>query len=297
MAEVEEKVIMTPKSKTANSTVLIVERKIAEAEPSDKIHVAGGDHTGIIINKEKVYENGVTEPCQAQLEFSVYLVSANTGSHTREARGLKFWFKPELSLDDCAHEAQAFFRELVSPQDFPKDYVGFIKKIIKLMQNKYHKLKLLEIELRQEGACDPPPEANGEITSKTIIYKYCNGSFIEDNHANQTLISEQRVLDMIENAYPNPLSVDHFVAAGKWSKADVKDALESLEEKGLTRLMSDGVYVRQHSIDTQVVKQMPTLSSARQPTIAIVTALYCEKQAVDAMMDNQETYVRYTTVV
>ncbi|XP_032512653.2 uncharacterized protein LOC116766712 isoform X1 [Danaus plexippus] len=296
MAEVEEKVIMTPKSKTANSTVLIVERKIAEAEPSDKIHVAGGDHTGIIINKEKVYENGVTEPCQAQLEFSVYLVSANTGSHTREARGLKFWFKPELSLDDCAHEAQAFFRELVSPQDFPKDYVGFIKKIIKLMQNKYHKLKLLEIELRQEGACDPPPEANGEITSKTIIYKYCNGSFIEDNLANQTLISEQRVLDMIENAYPNPLSVDHFVAAGKWSKADVKDALESLEEKGLTRLMSDGVYVRQHSIDTQVVKQMPTLSSARQPTIAIVTALYCEKQAVDAMMDNQETYVRYTTV-
>ncbi|XP_032512656.2 uncharacterized protein LOC116766712 isoform X3 [Danaus plexippus] len=278
MAEVEEKVIMTPKSKTANSTVLIVERKIAEAEPSDKIHVAGGDHTGIIINKEKVYENGVTEPCQAQLEFSVYLVSANTGSHTREARGLKFWFKPELSLDDCAHEAQAFFRELVSPQDFPKDYVGFIKKIIKLMQNKYHKLKLLEIELRQEGACDPPP------------------AFIEDNLANQTLISEQRVLDMIENAYPNPLSVDHFVAAGKWSKADVKDALESLEEKGLTRLMSDGVYVRQHSIDTQVVKQMPTLSSARQPTIAIVTALYCEKQAVDAMMDNQETYVRYTTV-
>lgn len=58
MAEVEEKVIMTPKSKTANSTVLIVERKIAEAEPSDKIHVAGGDHTGIIINKEKVY--GIT---------------------------------------------------------------------------------------------------------------------------------------------------------------------------------------------------------------------------------------------
>ena len=41
---------------------------------------------------------------------------------------------------------------------------------------------------------------------------------------------------------------------------------------------------------------MPTLCSSRQPTIAVVTALYCEKQAVDAMMDNQETYVRYTTV-
>lgn len=44
-----------------------------------------------------------------------------------------------------------------------------------------------------------------------------------------------------------------FTRAGKWSKAEVKDALESLEEKGLTRAMSEGIYVRQHSIDTQVL--------------------------------------------
>ncbi|XP_068631030.1 uncharacterized protein [Battus philenor] len=274
-----EKVIMTPKCKTPTSTTIIVERKVVDAEPSDKIHIAGGDHTGIIINKEKVYENGVTEPCHAQLEFCVYLVSAATGSHTREARALKFWFKPEVPRDECPHEAQSFFRELVSPQDFPKDYVGFIKKIMKLMQHKYHQLKVLEVELRQEGY-GPPPQA-----------------FIEDSVLNQTQhISEQRVLDMIENAYPNPLTVEDFITVGKWSKADVKDALEALEEKGLTRAMSDGLYIRQHSIDTQVVKQMPTLCSSRQPSIAVITALYCEKQAVDAMMDNQETYVRYTTV-
>ncbi|KPJ19466.1 hypothetical protein RR48_11093 [Papilio machaon] len=275
----EEKVIMTPKCKTPTSTTIVVERKVVDAAPSDKIHVAGGDHTGIIINKEKVYENGVTEPCHAQLEFCVYLVSAATGSHTREARALRFWFKPEVPRDECPHEAQTFFRELVSPQDFPKDYVGFIKKIMKLMQHKYHQLKILEVELRQE-VCGPPPQA-----------------FIEDSVLNQTqFISEQRVLDMIENAYPNPLTVEDFVTVGKWSKAEVKDALEALEEKGLTRAMSEGLYIRQHSIDTQVVKQMPTLCSSRQPSIAIITALYCEKQAVDAMMDNQETYVRYTTV-
>lgn len=51
-----------------------------------------------------------------------------------------------------------------------------------------------------------------------------------------------------------------------------------------------------HNYVRQVVKQMPTLCSSRQPSIAVITALYCEKQAVDAMMDNQETYVRYTTV-
>ncbi|XP_061711243.1 uncharacterized protein LOC133520667 isoform X2 [Cydia pomonella] len=276
---VEEKVIMTPKCKTATSTTLVVERKVVQAEASDKIHVAGGDHTGIIINKEQVYENGVTEPCHAQLEFRVYLVSAANGSHTREARALRFWFKPQMTPGERPHEAQAFFRELVSPQDFPKDYVGFIKKIIKLMQHKYLQLKILEIELRQEGTGTPPP------------------AFIEESAANQTpVISEQRVLDMIENAYPNPLTVDDFITAGKWSKAEVKDALEALEEKGLTRAMSDGLYIRQHSVDTQVVKQMPMLCSSRQPSIAIITALYCEKQAVDAMMDNQETFVRYTTV-
>ncbi|CAH4035534.1 unnamed protein product [Pieris brassicae] len=279
MAETEEKVVMTPKSKTPTSTILVIERKaVSIPEPSDKIHVAGGDHTGIIINKEKVYENGLSEPCHAQLEFCVYLVSAANGTHTREARALRFWFKPEVSLHECPHEAQAFFRELVSPQDFPKDYVGFIKKIIKLMQNKYHLLKVLEVELRQEGTGPPPP------------------AFIDDSIANQTQFSEQRVLDMIENAYPNPLTVEDFVTAGPWSKAEVKVALESLEEKGLTRPISDGLYIRQHSVDTQVVKQMPTLCSSRQPTIAVVTALYCEKQAVDAMMDNQETYVRFTTV-
>ncbi|GBP39434.1 hypothetical protein EVAR_23784_1 [Eumeta japonica] len=224
-------------------------------------------------------ENGVTEPCHAQLVFRVYLVSGATGSHTREARSLRFWFKPQLPPDERAHEAQTFFRELVSPQDFPKDYVGFIKKIMKLMQHKYQELKILEVELRQEG-CGPPPQ-----------------EFIEETTANHApVISEQRVLDMIENAYPNPLTVDDFVNAGKWAKAEVKEALEALEEKGLTRAMSDGLYIRQHSVDTQVVKQMPTLSSSRQPTIAIITALYCEKQAVDAMMDNQETFVRFTTV-
>ena len=41
---------------------------------------------------------------------------------------------------------------------------------------------------------------------------------------------------------------------------------------------------------------MPTISSNKQPTIAIITAQYCEKLAVDAMIENQETFVRYTTV-
>lgn len=37
-------------------------------------------------------------------------------------------------------------------------------------------------------------------------------AFIEESAANHTpVISEQRVLDMIENAYPNPLTIEDVV--------------------------------------------------------------------------------------
>jgi hypothetical protein len=41
---------------------------------------------------------------------------------------------------------------------------------------------------------------------------------------------------------------------------------------------------------------MPKVIASKQPTIAVVTALYCEKLAVDAMLSDTETYVRFTTV-
>lgn len=41
---------------------------------------------------------------------------------------------------------------------------------------------------------------------------------------------------------------------------------------------------------------MPKMASAKQPTIAIITAQYCEKLAVDSLIENKETFVRYTTV-
>lgn len=47
-------IVMTPKSKTATSTTLAIERRSIPIEDSnnEKVHVAGGDHRGIIINKE-----------------------------------------------------------------------------------------------------------------------------------------------------------------------------------------------------------------------------------------------------
>lgn len=51
--KVTEQVVMTPKCKTANSTTLIIERRAVQ-KTNDKMHIAGGDHTGIVINKEAI---------------------------------------------------------------------------------------------------------------------------------------------------------------------------------------------------------------------------------------------------
>lgn len=42
-----------------------------------------------------------------------------------------------------------------------------------------------------------------------------------------------------------------------------------------------------------MVANAPSLAPEDQPTIAIITSLYCEKLAVDAMMDVKKTYVKY----
>lgn len=52
-----EQIVMTPKCKTADSTTLIIERQkqitnhIVNGDHQD-VHVAGGDHKGIVINKQ-----------------------------------------------------------------------------------------------------------------------------------------------------------------------------------------------------------------------------------------------------
>jgi hypothetical protein len=61
------------------------------------------------------------------LEFRVFLVSAKTEQHTQESRTIRFWFRDWLSDGERkAQVAQDFFRELVSPKEFPR---GFTAKL------------------------------------------------------------------------------------------------------------------------------------------------------------------------
>ncbi|XP_031628036.1 uncharacterized protein LOC116343880 isoform X4 [Contarinia nasturtii] len=281
----EEKVVMTPKGKTSNSTVILIERKLIDSI-NERQHVAGGDHTGIIINKDTVNGQSKSQMPQAQLslEFRVFLVSGNTGQHSQEARTLRFWFRSWLSNEEKqAHVAQDFFRELVQPKDFPRDYVGFIKKIMKLLQKGYNEIQALEIELRILEQTSAPP-------SRPLSF--------EDSQYDFVPLTAEKVLEYIEQAYPNPITPEDLARNHGWTEEEVLQIMLSLQSRGIIKAMEFQHFTRIHHEDTEikVVKQMPTIASNKQPTIAIITAQYCEKLAVDAMLENKETFVRYTTV-
>ncbi|XP_053678144.1 uncharacterized protein LOC128728541 [Anopheles nili] len=353
----EEQVVMTPLGKTNTSTVLLIERKLIQAV-GERTHVAGGDHRGIIINKTAEEQpNRQREPAQLSLEFRVFLVSANSGQHSQESRRIKFWFRSWLASEDVqAQVAQDFFRELVSPKEFPRDYVGFIKKIMKLMQKGYNEIQAIEIELRILEQTSAPPSRPSRPGHVIICYGNChkldtnnndrahknfteggggvgvgggggkddchigpvgssNGSIhvtpinqrreqqddevsFEDEQFEVMPLTPEKILELIEQAYPNPITPEDLAKDYGWEEEEVLAIMLVLKERGLVKSMEYNSFTRIHHDDQaiKIVKQMPTIASNKQPTIAIITAQYCEKLAVDAMLENKETFVRYTTV-
>lgn len=280
----DEQVVMTPRGKTANSTVLLIERKLVQ-QVGDRTHVAGGDHRGIIINKDAVTDiKAERSHPQLSLEFRVFLVSANTGQHSQESRKIRFWFRNWLMDGDIqAQVAQDFFRELVSPKEFPRDYVGFIKKIMKLLQKGYNEIQAIEVELRILEQTSAPP-------SRPLSF--------EDSQFEVIPLTPEKILELIEQAYPNPITPEDLAKDNGWDEEEVLQIMLLLKERGLIKSMEFNSFTRIHHDDKEIkiVKQMPTIASNKQPTIAIITAQYCEKLAVDAMLENKETFVRYTTV-
>lgn len=73
--------------------------------------------------------------------------------------------------------------------------------------------------------------------------------------------------------------------------------IQELVSKNLIKTLENGMFTRitENDTDVKLVRQMPKVVRSEQPTIAIITAQYCEKLAVDAMIENKTTYMRYKT--
>lgn len=152
---------------------------------SNAAFVAEGDNAGIIINKPasimdynkiQASQKERQQPPSAKMSFKVFLINSETTKLTLEHRTLRFWlghspvivatnnnngldndkFKSARTFANVRQEssqlAQAYFCQLIGskPDDFPKNYVGFIMKLMRLLKNsQFARIIKMEVELRQ----------------------------------------------------------------------------------------------------------------------------------------------------
>ncbi|XP_035216976.1 uncharacterized protein LOC118190387 isoform X2 [Stegodyphus dumicola] len=280
----DEQIVMTPTKRSKDHTTVTMERlKASDMDQNNIIHIGGGDHKGIVIYKEPGADKGISKPPELVLGFKVMLRSSSCNKHVQENWQLKFWFKNAHDHQKI-DSAEAFLTELVSSGECPKDYVGFIKKTMKLMQIKYPCVQKVEVEMKKQEEGKPPSPAPAISTE------------VKTNDSKLTVIQE-RLLDVVEAVYPNSLSVSAIAKSSSISDEEAQEHLITLQARGLVKCLSNGNYMRTTKNDTDVkmVKQMPMVAQSKQPIIAIITAQYCEKLAVDAMIDNKETFVKFKT--
>lgn len=297
-ADTGDSIVLTPVARGEDFNIISLERKkriVAEPKSgSDKsIHVAGGANQGLVVNKVLTREQSADQQPEAQLEFKVYLTNPTNDTHTLESRKLKFWFTNNNATNDEQSSqmsvAHHFFRDLVKPTEFPRDYVGFIKRMMKLMQSPYDAIQTLRIELRQLR------DAGGVDVVKAIKSRLGSGESSEESRKRPLTI--ERLLEMIEQAYPNSVSFADILKSTSSTESDIRELIDLLCRKGLIRQTENGAYIRvaYNEQEVKVVRQIPQVPKTAQPIIAIITAQYAEKLAVDAMMRNKTTYMRYQT--
>jgi len=275
-------VVMTPSKQGKVTHIRMERRKKVKVNPDDVVYAAGGQHKGLVINRPDAADEDLGKP-QLQLGFMCFLVDQKTEDHFVESRKLKFWYVPDCDYYNQVTTAYEFFKELVRPENFPRDYVGFIKKCMKQMQSDRYKLaRKVNLEVEQLDAKDAPLDP---------------GYQAKDTRPIEEIIRE-KLLTVLEQAYPNVMCVEDLCRIVAADAAIVTAQLSELQTRELIQPMENGGFVRRvldEKTEVEVVKNMPMIAANLQPTIAIITAQYCEKMAVDAMMENKTTYVRFKT--
>ncbi|RUS78721.1 hypothetical protein EGW08_013508 [Elysia chlorotica] len=118
------------------------------------------------------------------------------------------------------------------------------------------------------------------------------------------LAKKQKMLQVLEDAYPISITTDTLFRKCMVKQGDTITAvvmLKGMEKKGLVQEVEKGVWIRMQNKEeitehaVHMVKDLPMLTGQEQPTIGLITTLYHEKLAVDAMMEDKRTYIKYKT--
>uniref|UniRef100_A0A9J2Q2Q3 SAM-dependent methyltransferase Erg6/SMT-type domain-containing protein n=1 Tax=Ascaris lumbricoides TaxID=6252 RepID=A0A9J2Q2Q3_ASCLU len=265
-------VVLTPLIQSAEHNVVRISR-MSDLEKVHVLHIAGGEHTGIIINK--LSDEEPSAKCDVALSFSVWV--SDGVNRKQENRQLRFRFFDDVELIQKHTLAQQFFKDLVN--SFLKDYVTFLKRILKLMQCGY--LPLREIEVDMQFAKDD------EAIQMPDIKEYDSGSEVES-------VTAAHVQDVLEHAYPNGLSVELIAEALRCTVEEVEEFLHELEVLGVVqKLQNEWIRVDAIKVDESKFASGALTRDRHSPTVAIITCLFVEKQCIDAIIDDSTTVHRY----
>ncbi|XP_064643977.1 uncharacterized protein LOC135497910 isoform X3 [Lineus longissimus] len=303
-------IVMTPTKKVKGKCLTIERKKKNLVRDEDAHFKAAGKNAGMVVNKEISDANGdVDGNPHLQLEFRCFLINKKNGDRIVEQRKLRFWFVEGTDHFGRMNAAYDFFRQLVHPDTFPRDYVGFVMNTMKQMKDpRYKPIRKVDVELVPLDISDAPPPSpvagEGVVRETLPLGLNCGRPFEvsnevpglpkQDNRTHEEIVREQLLLTL-ESAYPNILAMDDLVKILDTDEKTISAQLRELQDRELVR-MEVGGFMRQvedKKTEVKAVKQFNTATTGQRPTIAIITAMYHEKMAVDAMMRDKTTFVKY----
>lgn len=274
---------LQPENPDQRSNVSLIERKtnLTEEEESLIIHEAGGPYAGFIIKKILPF-NVALEKSHLSFKLKVYMRQSGQSEMQHEQRTLQFWFSTQSKKDrmTCSN---SFFHNLFKGDNFPKDYFMFVLKVMQIFKA-LKPISLLKIDIEKIGA---PQPLNSPMSLK--------------DPKQYAAIITGKILEFLERAFPNTISVDELARLTETEVNTVYDFLRDLLGRNLVKNYDNGNIWIRNIVNTQdeqtheviMVQQQPSVSNDDQPTVAIICVNYYEKLAVDAMMLNKVTFVRH----
>uniref|UniRef100_A0A1I8ARL2 PNP_UDP_1 domain-containing protein n=1 Tax=Steinernema glaseri TaxID=37863 RepID=A0A1I8ARL2_9BILA len=276
---VKEFIVLQPRLQGAEHNVVRIHRKQAIEEADGVLHIAGGSHSGIVINKLNEHCDDIVP--DVQLSFSVWLRDGDI--RRQENRSLRFVFEEQTANNTKHAVAQQMFQELVT--SFPKDYVTFMRSVLKMMQNGYESIDTVEIDMQLA--------AENEEMVMPDAKEYDSGSEVEN-------VTIGHVQETLEHAFPCAIGVEVIAEALRCSVEVVEEFLLELEKSGIVRRVGEE-WMRLDESANDVLNEttpasVPTSEctiKTESPTVAIITCLFVEKQIIDSMIENGRTVFRY----
>ncbi|GMT19564.1 hypothetical protein PFISCL1PPCAC_10861, partial [Pristionchus fissidentatus] len=271
-AEMGVFVTLTPVKQSADHNIVRIARENV-LHGDNIIHIAGGPHQGIIVNK--LNENiDVGGDADVELSHSVWLHGG--GEPKQEKRSMSFRLSSGVGEDEGRAIVNTFFRQLM--HDFPKDYVSFMKRVLKLMQEDFKEIDHVDLDMRFV--------AEEEQVAIPDAVQYDSSSEAEP-------VTVALVQEVLEHAYPNGLTLEVIAEALRCTEQEATQFLLELETTGIVQRVGDEwIRVDTRNVDA-IARGHSLAASSDHPTVAIVSCLFLEKQAVDALLDEPSTIHKY----